>query len=78
MFCSYCKDSCVNRPVARTAIPSPVYTVAAVWLVVFTLVLHEVGFAWSTGMIAAIALCVLFLASFLVVRLVRGRCSRDR
>lgn len=45
---------------------------AAVWLVVFTLVLHEVGIAWSTGMIAAIALCVLFLASFLVVRAAQG------
>lgn len=68
----------MNQPVARTAIPSSVYTLAAVWLVVFTLVLHEVGFAWSTGMIAAIALCVLFLASFLVVRSVHGRRSRNR
>lgn len=68
----------MNQPVARTAIPSSAYALAAVWLVVFTLVLHEVGFAWSTGMIAAIALCVLFLASFLVVRSVHGRRSRDR
>lgn len=65
----------MNQPAGRPPITSSVYTVAAVWLVVFTLVLHEVGFAWSTGMIAAIALCVLFLASFLVVRSIHGRRS---
>jgi hypothetical protein len=62
----------VNQPAARTPIPASVYTLAAVWLVAFALVLHKVGFAWLTAMIAAIALCALFLASFLVVRSVYG------
>ena len=65
----------MNQPSGRAPIPSSAYTVAAVWLVVFTLVLHEVGFAWSTGASAAALLCVLFLASFLVVRAVHGRRS---
>lgn len=65
----------MNQSAGRAPIPSSVYTVAAVWLVVFTLVLHEVGFAWSTGASAAALLCVLFLASFLVVRAVHGRPS---
>jgi len=65
----------VNEPAGRAPIPSSVYSLAPVWLFVFTLVLPEVGFAWSTGMIAAVALCVLFLASFLVVRSVHGRRS---
>lgn len=54
-------------------VPSSVYGLAMVWLVVFTLVLHEVGFAWSTGVIAATVLCALFLASFVVTRTVRER-----
>ena len=73
--CSCCEDSLVNQPFGRAPIPSSVYTVAAVWLVVFSLVLHEVGFAWSTGMIAATALCLLFLASFLMVRSTHARRS---
>jgi hypothetical protein len=64
----------VNQPAARS-IPSSVSNLAAVWLVVFTLVLHEVGFAWATGMIAAIVLCALYLGSFLVIRAVRERRS---
>lgn len=68
----------MNQSAGRAPIPSSVYTVAGVWLVVFTLVLHEVGFAWSTGASAAVVLCGLFLASFLVVRAVHERrSSRD-
>lgn len=65
----------MNQASGRAPIPSSVSTLAVVWLVVFTLVLHEVGFAWSTGMISAIGLCLLFLASFLVVRAVHERRS---
>jgi len=65
----------VKQAFGRAPIPSSAYILAAVWLVVFTLVLHEVGFAWSTGMISAIGLCLLFLASFLVVRAVHERRS---
>ncbi|HTJ71318.1 MAG TPA: hypothetical protein VL551_27505 [Actinospica sp.] len=68
----------MNQSSGHAPIPSSVYALAGVWLVVFTLVLHEVGFAWSTGMLSAIGLCVLFLASFLVVRAVHGgRSSRE-
>ncbi len=65
----------MNQPSGPAPIPSSVYGLAAVWLVLFTLVLHGVGFAWNTGMIAALALCLLFLASFLLMRSVHGRRS---
>lgn len=65
----------MNQPDERAPIPSSVYAIAAVWLVVFALVLHEVGFAWATGLSAAIALCALFLISFLVVRSIRAHCA---
>lgn len=75
IFCSYCKGSLVNQASGRAPIPSSVSALAAVLLVVFTLVLHKVGFAWSTGMILATGLCLFFLASFLVVRVVHERRS---
>lgn len=66
----------MNQSSGRAPIPSSVYGLAVVWLVVFALSLHQVGFAWSTGMIAAAVLCALFLVSFLVVRAVQGRSQR--
>lgn len=72
---NFCKDSLVNQSSGPAPIPSSVSTLAAVWLIVFTLVLHVVGFVWTTSMIVAVGLAALFLASFLVVRTVHHRRS---
>ena len=59
----------------RAPVPSSLNTLTAVWIVVFTLVLRVVGFAWTTSLIAGLAFGALHVLSFFAVRGYLGRRS---
>lgn len=68
----------MNRPSSPAPVPSSLKTLTAVWVVVFAVVLRVVGFAWTTSLIAAVALGALHVLSFFAVRGIRRRSAHGR